>query len=116
MPSTDPIVRDFALALVAEGKKPKTIRTYTDAATWVQKAQGVDDWSQVRKSHGRSHIAFVLHGHSAAYASNQFRALQQFFKFIEAEEDIKNPMSSMKPPTVPQKLIPSSPMTSGRSS
>ena len=45
MPTTDPIVRDFALALAAEGKKPKTIRTYTDAATWLQKTQGVDHWS-----------------------------------------------------------------------
>jgi integrase/recombinase XerD len=106
MPSTDPIVRDFALALAAEGKKPKTIRTYTDAATWLEKAQEVDDWSRVRKSHVRSHIAFILEDHSPAYASNQFRALQQFFKFLEAEEDIKNPMSSMKPPTVPQKLVP----------
>lgn len=106
MQSTDPVIRDFALALAAEGKKPKTIRTYTDAATWLQKTQGVDNWPQVRKSHIRAHLALILAGHSPAYASNQFRALQQFFKFLEAEEEIKNPMTGIKPPTVPQKLVP----------
>lgn len=29
---TDPVIRDLSPALVAERKKPKTIRTYTDAA------------------------------------------------------------------------------------
>ena len=29
---SDPIIRDFALALAAEGKKPKTIKIYTSAA------------------------------------------------------------------------------------
>jgi site-specific recombinase XerD len=106
MPSTDPIIRDFALALSAEGKKPKTVRTYTDAASWLQKTQEIEDWSEVRKSHIRAHLAFILEDHSPAYASNQFRALQQFFKFLDVEEDIKNPMTGLKPPTVPQKLVP----------
>jgi site-specific recombinase XerD len=103
---TDPIIRDFSLALAAEGKKPKTVRTYTDAATWLQKTQELTDWSEAKRSHVRQHIAFVLEGHSPAYANNQYRALQQFFKFLEAEEGIKNPMSGMKPPAVPEKLVP----------
>jgi len=106
MPSTDPIIRDFALALAAEGKKPKTVRTYTDAASWLQRTQEIDNWSEVRRSHIRAHLAFILEDRSPAYASNQFRALQQFFKFLDAEEDIKNPMTGLKPPTVPQKLVP----------
>lgn len=102
----DAIIRDFALALQAEGKKPKTIRTYTDAASWLQRTQGIEDWEDVRKSDIRKHIAGILEDHSHAYANNQFRALQQFTKFLEAEEDIKNPMTGMKPPTVPEKLVP----------
>jgi hypothetical protein len=35
------LVRDFSLALAAEGKKPKTIRTYTDAAKWLQRTQKI---------------------------------------------------------------------------
>jgi site-specific recombinase XerC len=103
---TDSSIRDFSLALAAEGKKPKTIRTYTDAAAWLQRTQELEDWSEVRKSRVWAHIALILEDHSPAYASNQFRALQQFCKFLEAEEDIRNPMINLKPPAVPQKLVP----------
>lgn len=102
----DAIIRDFSLALAAEGKKPKTIKIYVDAAVWLQRSQNITDWTTVRKSHIRKHIAFILEDHSPSYANNQYRALQQFFKFLEAEEGIKNPMTGMKPPTVPEKLVP----------
>lgn len=98
------LVETFALALAAEGKKPKTIRTYTDAARWLERTQG--DLMEVRKTQIRLHISGILEDKSAAYASNQFRALQQFFKFLEDEEGVRNPMTGLKPPTVPQKLVP----------
>lgn len=103
---SDPIIRDFALALTAEGKKPKTVKIYTSAASWFMNAREVADWSTVTRAHVRRHIASILENRSQSYASNQFRALQQFFKFLEAEEDIKNPMAGMKPPAVPEKLVP----------
>ncbi len=106
MYDTDPIIRDFALALAAEGKKPKTISIYTKAADWLMRGQDIEDWADVRKSHIRKHVAEILEQRSTAYANNQYRALQQFFKFLEAEEEIPNPMTGMKPPTVPEKLVP----------
>jgi hypothetical protein len=56
-PISDPIVRDFSLALLAEGKKPKTVQIYTPAATWLMEAQELEDWTDVKKSHLRKHIA-----------------------------------------------------------
>lgn len=53
----DPVIQDFALALTAEGKKPKTVKIYTSAATWLMESQGLDDWPKVKKSHVRRHIA-----------------------------------------------------------
>ena len=38
----DSIIRDFGLSLAADGKKPKTIRTYTDAASWLASTGGPD--------------------------------------------------------------------------
>ena len=102
----DPVIREFSLMVAAEGKKPKTIRTYVDAASWLQRSQEITNWEDIRKSHVRKHIALILESHSPAYANNQFRALQQFFKFLESEEDIANPLNGMKPPSVPQKLVP----------
>ncbi len=51
-------------------------------------------------------IVWLLERYSAAYASNQFRALQQFFKWLAAEDEIPDPMAGLKPPGVPDKPVP----------
>ena len=51
-------------------------------------------------------IVWLLGRYSAAYASNQYRALQQFFKWLAAEEEIPDPMDGMRPPHVPDKPVP----------
>lgn len=104
-----PDIRDFGLSLRAANKKPKTIRTYTDAACWL--AEAVADvcptWEAVSRQHIRTHLAGIAERYSPAYTSNQFRALQQFFIFLTDEGLITdNPMLKMKPPHVPQKLVP----------
>jgi hypothetical protein len=78
----DDLVRDVAVALTAEGKKPKTVDIYVKAALRLQRSQGIEDWAGVTRSQIRAHIAAILETRSNAYASNQFRALQQFFKFL----------------------------------
>ena len=50
--------------------------------------------------------AWLLGRYSAAYASSQFRALQQFFKWLAAEEEIPDPMAGLRPPHVPDKPVP----------
>ena len=40
------------------------------------------------------------------YASNQFRALQQFFKWLAAEEDLPSPVAGLRPPRVADKPVP----------
>jgi site-specific recombinase XerC len=45
--------------------------------------------------------------HKPATASVRFRALQQFFKFLAAEGDIKSsPMAGMSPPIIPEEPVP----------
>ena len=51
-------------------------------------------------------MAWLLGRYSAAYASNQFRALQQFFKWLAAEDEIPDPMARLRPPHVPDKPVP----------
>ena len=43
---------------------------------------------------------------STAYASNQYRALQQFFKWLAAEDQLPDPMAGLAPPRVTDKLVP----------
>lgn len=44
--------------------------------------------------------------YSDSYANNQYRALQQFFKWWSDDEDLPNPMVKMSPPAVGEKVIP----------
>ena len=41
-----------------------------------------------------------------AYASNQFRALQQFFRWLADEDQLADPMSGLRAPKVTDKLVP----------
>ena len=47
---TDPLIRDFSLALAAEGKKPKTVKIYTDAAYWLKDSQELRIGQMLRRT------------------------------------------------------------------
>jgi site-specific recombinase XerD len=97
----------FALTLRSEHKKPKTVRTYTEAAVWLAQRCKRTAWTEVTRNDVREHMAWLGEHYSPAYASNQHRALQQFFRFLADEGDIPaSPMTGMKPPPVPEKLVP----------
>ena len=51
-------------------------------------------------------MAWLLDRYSNAYASNQYRALQQFFKWLAAEDELPDPMAGLQPPRVTDKLVP----------
>jgi site-specific recombinase XerD len=108
-----PMVNSFELHLRAEKKSPKTIRTYLDAAQWLAAAYlipaGIADWSDVKARHVQEWTVTLLGRYSDCYANNQFRALQQFFKWHATEdpdEPRPNPMASLKPPKIGDKLVP----------
>jgi site-specific recombinase XerD len=67
---------------------------------------GHTNWEYVGKQDVQRWMVWLLEQYSAAYASNQFRALQQFFKWLTAEEEIPDPMAGLKPPHVPDKPVP----------
>ena len=99
------------LYLAAEGKAAKTVRTYTEAVEWFAAVHlltqaGRTGWEQVGKQDVQQWMVWLLDRYSAAYASNQFRALQQFFKWLAAEEEIPDPMAGLRPPHVPDRPVP----------
>jgi site-specific recombinase XerD len=51
-------------------------------------------------------MAHLLDRYSSAYASIQFRALRQFFKWRAAEEDFPDPMTRLRAPKVTQREVP----------
>ena len=93
-------ISSFALRLAAEGKAAKTIRTYTEAVQWFAAARlpGWASWEQVGSRDIQRWMAWLL--------GNQYRALQQFFKWLAAEDQLPDPMAGLRPPRVPAKLVP----------
>jgi integrase/recombinase XerD len=104
-------INSFALRLAAGGKAAKTTRTYTEAVQWFA-ATGLPgrpvrgSWEQVTSRDIQQWMAWLLDRYSATYASNQYRALQQFFKWLAAENQLADPMAGLAPPRVPAKLVP----------
>src|SRR5271166_7131768 len=98
-------------ALAAEGKAAKTIRKYTEAVQWFAAAHLLGQtrrasWEQVGSQDIQQWMTWLLDRYSSAYASNQYRALHQFFKWLAAEDEIPDPMAGLKPPRVPDKPVP----------
>ena len=50
-------------------------------------------------------VVWLPDRYSDAYASNQCRALQQFFRWLAAEDEIPDPMAGLRPPKVTGKLV-----------
>ncbi len=86
-----PFIDSFALHLSAEHKSPRTQRTYLEAARWIAAAHllpaGITDWDDVTRQDIQRWMAWLNGTYSASYASNQFRALQQFFRWRSAEDE-----------------------------
>jgi site-specific recombinase XerD len=106
-----PEISSFALYLAAEGKSASTIRTYTEAAAWFAAAWLIErsaytGWEQAGKQDVQQWMVHLLARYSPAHASNQYRGLQQFFKWLAAEGELPDPLAGLRPPKVPAKLVP----------
>jgi len=104
-------ISSFALRLAAEGKAAKTISTYTEAVRWFAATclpghASKASWEQVTSQDIQQWMAWLLNRYSTAYASNQYRALQQFFKWLAAEDPLPDPIAGLQPPRVTDKLVP----------
>ena len=107
-----PMIDSWDLHLRAERKSAKTVRTYLEAAQWLAAGYlipaGLADWDEVKAKYVQGWMITLLR-YSDCYANNQFRALQQFFKWRATEdpdEPRPNPMAGLKPPKISEKLVP----------
>jgi site-specific recombinase XerD len=101
----------FRLHLAAEGKSAKTVRMYAEAVQWFAAAHLLrktsrTDWDQICAQDIQRWMVWLLGRYSDSYASNQYRALQQFFRWWSDEEQLPDPMARLRPPRVSQKLVP----------
>jgi integrase/recombinase XerD len=104
-------VGSFRLHLAAEGKSGRTIHTYIEAVRWFAAAYLLGEtsktrWEQVDRQDVQRWVVRLLGRYSAAYASNQFRAVRRFLRWLAAEEDRPDTTAGLRAPKVTVKLVP----------
>ena len=106
-----PLIGSFRLHLAAEGKAARTVQGYTSAVRWFAAGYlagqpGKTSWEQVDAQDIQRWMTQVLDRYSGAYASIQFRALRQFFKWRAGEDELPDPMARLRAPKVTMTAIP----------
>ena len=107
----EPDIGSFRLHLAAEGKAARTVQGYTSAVRWFAAGYlagqpGKTSWEQVNAQDIQQWTAQLLDRYSGAYASIQFRALRQFFKWRADEDDSPDPMARLRAPKVAVREVP----------
>ena len=100
----EPQIGSFALHLAAEGKAARTVQGYTSAVRWFAAGHllgqpGKTSWEQVDARDIQRWMMQLLGRYSGAYASIQFRALRQFFKWRAGEDEFPDPMARLRAPS-----------------
>lgn len=109
-PPFDALPRSFVRSLRARNLSEKTIKTYAlavrDLARWAA-GRGLDDWTAIGKPELEDHLGHLVGTRKPGGVSVAYRSLQQFYKWLDEEEEIQpNPMTRMKPPIVPEPSTP----------
>jgi site-specific recombinase XerD len=107
-----PNTASFVRHLRAENKSPSTVVTYTKAIDQLAAFLEASGMPTTVAALTREHVeAFLISlqakGHRPATVAQRFRSLQQFFKWLKEEGEIReSPMVNMSPPHVPEEPPP----------
>lgn len=106
-PDVLPNLASFGRHLRAANKSPMTLKAYTEAVRQFDAFLGDRGMPQtvagIRREHVESFIEDQLKRLRPASAANRYRSLQQFFRWLVDEGELKEtPMAKMRPPTVPE--------------
>src|ERR1700678_2167357 len=104
-------VDSFRLHLAAEGKAGRTLHTYAEAVRWFAAGHLLREtdktrWEQVGRQDLQRWTVRLLGEYSTAYASNQFRAVRRFLRWLALEEDRPDPTSGLRAPQAKPRLVP----------
>ncbi len=106
-PTLGTLVPSFQRHLLATNRSRRTVQTYLNALAGLTRyleSEGLPtEVRSIRRMHLESFVADRLTTVKAATVSVQFRALQQFFKWLVAEDELtSSPMTKLRPPIVPE--------------
>jgi site-specific recombinase XerD len=106
-PDLDQNTVGFTLHLAAGNKSPNTIKAYREAVDQMARflaAKGMPTAVvNIRREHVEAFITDQLERLRPASAANRYRSLQQFFRWLVDEGELReSPMARMHPPAVPE--------------
>ena len=101
------LLASFERSLLAEKKSPKTIDAYLSAARVFHAylvEQGMPlEVAHIKREHVEMWMIAQLAKHKPGTANNRYRSLQQYFRWLSEDGEIKeSPMAHMKPPSIPE--------------
>jgi site-specific recombinase XerD len=99
----------FCRSLVAENKSDATVESYIRAvrllSEFLQDGGMPSGVVSIRCEHVEAFVTDQIKRHSASTANTRYRAVQQFFKWLEEEGEIElTPLVNMRPPRMPETL------------
>ena len=105
----NPVVRDFGAWMKYRNLSASTQRIYTGAVRELSKyllEHGDPEPSAVTRRDLEGYVAHRLSIRKPATVSAEFRALQQFWKWMAREEEVaRSPMEGMEAPIVPEQPV-----------
>lgn len=105
------LLPSWRLHLEASNLSPRTIRAYTDdgalLAAFLARKGMPTVVASIRREHVEAFIAAELARTAPSSAATRYRSLQQLFKWLDDEGEIKgSPMAKMRPPIIPEQPVP----------
>jgi site-specific recombinase XerD len=96
------------LHLEAENKAPRTLVTYAEAVraldAFLTRSGMPNLVATVRREHVEAFlVSLQARGHRPSTVANRFRSVQQFFRWLKDEGEVReSPTVNMKPPAIPE--------------
>lgn len=105
------LIESWEIDLRARNRAPKTVTTYLSAArlltAYLAWQHEITEARAIQKIHVEGFVIDQLSRNKASSASVRYRAVQQWFKWMLAEDEIdEDPTARMSPPTVPEVEVP----------
>jgi site-specific recombinase XerD len=104
----DPLLRFFERYLRAANRSERTVGNYLDSLRQVEaflRPRGIR-LGDATRADLEEFLADLLARRSAATAATRYKVLRVFYRWLEDEEDVPNPMAKLRPPLVPEQPVP----------
>ena len=101
------LMRSFSRFLRAANRSERTVETYLSSVAQLTDWCEANDADPLTRRAVEGYLADLADRRKPATVAFRYRSLQQFFRWLEDEEELdQSPMTKMRPPKVPEQPVP----------